>query len=230
MSHSKPLSLSRGFSLVEMAIVLIIFGLFLSASLVPLSAQRRIKEITDTRASLDDIKEAIYGFVIINGRLPCPTIEADPSNAMKYGVEDCAVAGDEGFLPWKTLGVSEGDAWAIHRTVSTDPWTGYWRYRVDTNFVTTVTFNLKILATTSAFVSTLSIEDSSLNKLTTTMERPIAIIYSKGQNLVADGKNSDVPADTTYQSNEITTTFDDQLIWITRPTLVSKLAAAGKLP
>lgn len=223
------LYLHQGFSLVEMAIVLIIFGLFLSATLVPLSAQRSIKDIADTRASLEVIKEAIYGFAIINGRLPCPSSFStlDPSN-VNYGIENCAIAGSEGYLPWKTLGVPEGDAWVVHRTAATDPWTGYWRYRIDTNFSAISTFNTSILATSSAFANNLSVLDSAGNVLNTSAESPIAIIYSLGKNLAADGQNSSL--DTIYQSDDITTAFDDQLVWITRPTLVNKLAIAGKLP
>ena len=222
------LNLHRGFSLVEMAIVLIIFGLFLSATLVPLSAQRGIKDIADTRASLDTIKEAVYGFVIINGRLPCPTLTQDPSST-SYGVEDCSTSSinAEGYLPWKTLGVPEGDAWVVHRTSSADPWTGYWHYRVDANFAAVGTFNTSILATSSAFANSFSVLDSSGHALNTSAESPIAILYSLGKNLVADGQNAS--ADTIYQSDDITTTFDDQLVWITRPTLVSKLATTGKL-
>lgn len=229
VKSSANLNFCQGFSLVEMAIVLIIFGLFLSATLVPLSAQRSIKDITDTRASLEVIKEAIYGFTIINGRLPCPSSFStlDPSNA-NYGVENCAAVGSEGYLPWKTLGVPEGDAWVVHRTAATDPWTGYWRYRIDTNFAAVGTFNTSILATSSAFANSLFVWDSLGNVLNTNAESPIAIVYSLGKNLVADGQNSSV--DNIYQSDGITTTFDDQLVWITRPTLVSKLAIAGKLP
>ena len=157
------------------------------------------------------------------------TLIQNPGN-INYGVEDCSVASisAEGYLPWKTLGVPEGDAWVVHRTASTDPWTGYWRYRVDANFAAVVKFNTSILATSSAFANSLFVWDSSGNVLNTNAESPIAIIYSLGKNLVADGQNAS--ADTVYQSDEITTTFDDQLVWITRPTLVSKLAMAGKLP
>ena len=54
--------------------------------------------------------EALYGFVLTNGRLPCP--ETDDATAV--GTEDrtagvCDVA--EGLLPWTDLGVAELDSW-----------------------------------------------------------------------------------------------------------------------
>ncbi len=61
-----------GFTLVEMTVVLVIMGLLLAGLLVPLregiKQERRVK----TEESLKTIEEALYGFAITNGRLPCP--------------------------------------------------------------------------------------------------------------------------------------------------------------
>ncbi len=61
-----------GFTLVEMAIVLVIIGLLLGGMLMPLSAQIDQRKISDTQKMLDGIKEALIGFAVANGRLPCP--------------------------------------------------------------------------------------------------------------------------------------------------------------
>ena len=50
----------NGFTLVEMAIVLVIFGLILSALLTPLAAQRNLRAIEGTKQSLKTISEDIY--------------------------------------------------------------------------------------------------------------------------------------------------------------------------
>ena len=235
---SKP---QAGFTLIEMAVVLVILGLVISTLFAPLAAQRDIKNITGTQSSLNQIKEAINGFAILNGRLPCPAkVIADPSNA-SYGLEDSSLCGQEGLLPWKTLGVPENDDWGAHRSLATDGWIGYWKYRADSNFTTQVLFSSKILAdlTTESisnlvFADKLVIQDSTGNNLTPNSislgkEKPIAIVYSTGKDLVANGQNSGA-ADSTYESDTNSTAFDDMLIWITRPVLVNRMVSAGKLP
>lgn len=231
MKQTKKYSL--GFSLVEMAVVLVILGLLLSGLLVPLSAQLDIRNLNDTRQRIININEAIYGFVILNGRLPCPTFEVNPSSTA-YGVESSPPCTAEGYLPWKTLGVAATDAWGTPRTSLGDSWNGHWRYRVDSNFVTVPLFSSNILTTptSTVFASDLSVRDSAGNLLISSSlsaEKPIAILYSTGKDLVPNGHNAGAP-DNIFESNITTKDFDDLLIWITRPVLVNRLASADRLP
>ncbi len=62
----------RGMTLVEMAIVLVIVGLLLGGLLMPLAAQMEQKRVNETQQTLGQIQEALLGFAIANGRLPCP--------------------------------------------------------------------------------------------------------------------------------------------------------------
>ena len=105
---------SRGFTLVELAVVIAIIGLLLGGLLDPLANQVEGRRVSDTQNELREIKEALYGFVLTNGRLPCP----DKDDATADGTEDripvaapvaCEVA--EGLLPWTDLGVTERDSW-----------------------------------------------------------------------------------------------------------------------
>ena len=209
-----------------MTIVLVIVALLIGGMLVPLSMQRDIQNTKETDRRLSEIKEALLGFAAINGRLPCPSTEMDPAS-VSYGVEDAACVEVEGYLPWKSLGVPETDAWGSPRSVSTEPFVGYWHYRVDKNFVTSIS-----LTTTTG--SSLVVQDANGNALTAATSSPIAIVYSTGPNLVRNGMNVNTlggpQADPIYQSSERTSSFDDQLIWVSRPLLVNRLIAAGKLP
>ncbi len=238
-SSSATLEKTQGFSLVEMAVVLVILGMVLATLIAPITVQRDIKNIVNTQSSLNVIKEAINGFVILNARLPCPAkLIADPADP-SYGLEDLTICGQEGLVPWKTLGVSENDEWGMHRYLIADQWVGYWRYKPDVNFTTTTLFASKILAdltleTSSSlvFADKLLVQDSSGNALTPNslaQEKPIAIIYSTGKDLVANGKNAGA-ADSTYESDSNSVAFDDILVWITRPLLVNRVVSAGKLP
>jgi prepilin-type N-terminal cleavage/methylation domain-containing protein len=99
-----------GFSLVEMAIVLVIVGLMLGGLLMPLSMQMEQRRIGETQKAMDDIREALTGFALRNGYLPCPAI----SNS--NGLEDrtgsgCTDGRRVGYVPWATLGVSKLDSW-----------------------------------------------------------------------------------------------------------------------
>lgn len=223
----------NGFTLIELAMVLFIVTLLLGGLLVPLATQMEARQRNDTSEQLERIREALIGFAIINGRLPCYTSETDPSSAL-YGEEDpvCNPAGrtTDGILPWKTLGVREVDPWGIPRTGTADPWIGYWRYRVDLAFFSVFTLNTDF----SAPSEQLSVVDAAGNLLNSTSERPIAVIYSTGANQAADGQNityeQTVTDNPTYQGGSVSGSFDDMTIWLTRPLLFNRMVTAGRLP
>lgn len=213
-----------GFTLTELAVVLAIIALLIGGMLMPLSAQRDAQSRRDTEKALAEIRDALVGYAIINGKLPCPmpTTITDPANAAYgYAAATCS-PGSEGYLPWKSLGIYEVDAWGSPRASSAEPFRGYWRYRVDDAFSSAFTL-------TTATTSGLTVKDTTGNTLTESTNTPVAIVYSTGPNLTADGLNSGIP-DAIYQADLPSTTFDDVLIWIGRPVLFSRMVAAGKLP
>ena len=231
---------AAGFSLVEMAIVLVIVGLLLAGLLPTISSQIEQQRRNETRKQLDEIRNALYGYAIINGYFPCPTTTADPSNT-SYGIADSScnnAPATEGYLPWKTLGVVETDAWGSKRNNTSDPWTGYWRYRLDRNFANS---GVPVTLSTGFSADKLSIINNSGNLITPspggctatpTSECPVAIAFSTGSNLTGDGQNAspntEVPG--VFQSDVPGGGFDDILIWISRPQLFNRMVAAGKLP
>lgn len=107
---------SKGFTLVEMAVVLVIIGLVISGLLVSLSAQVEQRSFNETRATIDNIKEALLGYAMANGRFPCPA--ATPVSGVT-AVENFAGGGNasnglcaqfyNGFVPAITLGLSTTD-------------------------------------------------------------------------------------------------------------------------
>ena len=217
----------RGFTLTELTIVLVIVALLIGGLMMPLSTQRDVQNLNETQKSLAEIKEALLGFAVINGRLPCPSTTTDPAS-VNYGLEDAACNNIEGYLPWKSLGVSEIDAWGSRRNSAGEPFTGFWRYRVDGAFA--VAFTLSSVPS-----SNLVIQNASGNAMTqASPNNPVAIIYSTGPDRTANGQNIDTDAGTTtdaiYQSGEMSSAFDDILGWISRPILFSRMISAGKLP
>ena len=229
---------NKGFTLLEMAIVLIIVGLLFATLSLPLSKQREMSDYYETKKSLDEIKEALIGYAIINGRLPCPTTHKDPSQN-EYGTasSSCSLSNKDtdlpesayaGFLPWKDLSVREVDAWGLPRKKDDKLWSGYWVYRVAPEFASNST--LFTLNTTSS-AANIDIVNSSGVSLTTSGERPVAVICSMGHDGMANGQNASFePTNPIYQSDEVTMTFDDICVWIGRPTLFNRMVQAGKLP
>ncbi len=99
----------RGFSLIELAIGLVIVATLLSALLVPLGTQMDQRRTAATQRALDESRDALVGFAIANGRLPCPAVDA------ATGIEAFAAGGSAadgncatatGFLPAVTLGLT----------------------------------------------------------------------------------------------------------------------------
>jgi len=78
----------RGFSLIELAVVMAIVAFLLGGLIYTLSAQVEQRNFEETRRRLDQARELILAFAITNGRLPCPARSAATA-------APATVAGDE---------------------------------------------------------------------------------------------------------------------------------------
>ena len=98
-----------GFTLVELAVVIAIVGLILGAFLAPLRAQIEATRVRETERMLGEIRQALIGYAITRGALPCPDVAADGID----GAAPTACTGTalEGILPFQALGVPRADAW-----------------------------------------------------------------------------------------------------------------------
>jgi len=63
---------SCGFTLVELAIAVLILALLISGLLYTLTGQTEQRNFQETRSRLERAREALLGYVAANGRLPCP--------------------------------------------------------------------------------------------------------------------------------------------------------------
>ena len=69
----------RGFTLIEIAVVLVVLSFLIGSFLIPLAAQREMRAQKKARDQVQDAVEALYGFVMINGRFPCPASPSEKS-------------------------------------------------------------------------------------------------------------------------------------------------------
>ncbi len=104
-----------GFSLVEMTIALAVLGIVLTGLIGPLQQFTNHQRQRDTREALASIRQALLGFAMSQGRLPCPADPAKPISLASAGLAEpddgSACLRQVGSLPWKTLGGSSTDAW-----------------------------------------------------------------------------------------------------------------------
>ena len=204
----------NGFTLVEMAIVMVIVGLLISAFLVPLSAQQDLKDYSKAKTDLEQIKEALYGYALVNGRLPCPDTDGNGNEN-----SPCVMASTGGDLPWLDLGVDRND-----------PWGSPYRYRVSGSFT-------ELFTLTSTGVMDVSTDSTLVTKVANNIP---AVIYTSGKNgriqppASADELENTAMTGTKYNrffvSREFTPLFDDVVVWISSSILFNRMITAERLP
>lgn len=109
---------------------MLIVGILLAGIMMPLSMQMELRRYADTKKTMDQINEALIGFVLMNGRLPCPasgTIANGTANAGTELLSGNSCTSITGVVPWVTLNVPE-----------TDEWGGRFTYRVTSTFADTI--------------------------------------------------------------------------------------------
>ena len=98
----------RGFTLIEVAISMVILGLVMTGLVLSLSQQLQQRRLLDTRTTLAEANDALIAFVTANARLPCPAIVG--SNGLEATTAPGTCTAATGFLPAVTLGLPNLDA------------------------------------------------------------------------------------------------------------------------
>ena len=239
LEKNRPVSLQRGFSLIELAVVLVIVGILVGGLVGTLGSRIDTSRQVETKQSLEDIRTALYGFAMSQTpvRLPCPDNNNDGLEDLTAG--QCDVLTTLGNLPWVTLGLQRGDAWGS--TYS------YW---VADAFSNAAGFNL---TTGSAGVA--QIDDSVGGN--TISNNVVAVIFSHGKNQYGsigvdnvarpavpvaaayndERENQDIDAvapvlfiDRAVTEENAPVLFDDMLLWISEYEIKAKMVDANVLP
>jgi len=255
----KNLKYQQGFTLIEVAVVFVILAALLAASIYPLTAQRESAHITQSKIQLAEIQEAIYGFAIAQGRIPCP---AEPGNG---GVAEPinTVTGcdsDHGFIPSATLGISGSvncDGLLL------DAWGQPYRYSVtgsdstgsgNSDFTVSGEINSASLPTLNPNLKICRNLDVGCPASTGTnviTENAVAVIYSLGKprstSNAQEDENAgeatiastcgldtyDIANDNNFYAAErreiVEQEFDDILVWISPAILYAKLLQANRI-
>lgn len=231
----RGLTFNHGFTLTELAVVLVIVALLIGGMLLPLTAQDNIRRVQETQATLDRARDALIGFATTHDRLPCPAKDA------ATGTEDCTIA--TGFLPATMLGIApvDGNGYAL------DAWNQRIRYAVTSaNGGVFTTVNGMRNTTLTALAPNLRVSASAAAGATDLTATAVAVIWSIGGNgsdltrggVGADEQENPNPNSATYPdptadrfvSHEPTPTFDDIVVWLSPNILFNRMIAAGRLP
>ena len=231
----------QGFSLLEVAIVMLIVSMMLGGLLMSLGTTQEINNRTDAEDMLNEIKEALYGFAQANGRLPCPATANSNGRERPNGGGACNQR--FGFVPSLTLGLS-GDL--NDDNLLMDEWLNpYSYYTVNSNG--------------SAFTSANGMRNQGMAGLTPNfrvcadaacgtvlVNRIPVIIMTQGADWstftaadVDETENSGEQTIAGYRHGSdrnfvtapyIEDTFDDQITWLSTSILFTRMISAGQLP
>jgi prepilin-type N-terminal cleavage/methylation domain-containing protein len=219
----------RGFSLIELSIALIIFGLLAGSLLGQTTGQRRLFTEQRARAQLDLSLEALYGFAISHGRLPCaadPTLDSSHAEA---GKEDCT-PNKAGVLPWRTLALPETDPWGqrlsyyAHGLFIAEP-----GGEARAGFSLTTKGGLNVLPGTH---TTHTVANDLPAVIVSHGRNGLGGYRSNGQRSPAshpdEAKNAD--GSMGFINRPPDNQYDDLTVWIVPTVLNARMLAAGRLP
>lgn len=243
----------RGFSLIELSIVILILGLLLGGLMQPLSTQMDVSRTKDTEKKLTDIQDALYGFAATRGRLPCPaTVASLGDEAPVAPATGACTAPYDGFVPGRLLGLGPLDA----NGFVTDAWGNPIRYAVTqrisgaNNSLTlggelrTIGINAYLTAGDTPANSILRVCAGAAgttpndcgpvaNRLT---NDAVAVLISEGPTggtgSVASSADEAANRDTVpiFVSQTRSQNFDHIVQWIPFGLLVNRMMTAGQLP
>lgn len=246
----KQPSHQAGFTLAELAIVLVIVGLLLGGLLIPLGTQQDIQYRAETTRALDDTIEALIGYAVVNGHLPCPATSATDGNEDRNaGTGACNKR--YGFIPWITLSSPKVDGWGrllgysvtnafsnstseFSLTSSADItiWTrntaGTLTQLSNTDAIPAVVFSHG----KNGYWATIGETGSSLADSTTTSPNNVDEDVNAAQSIITAGKSQREFVSRTPSGTETATIgeFDDLVAWLSPNLLFNRMITAGKLP
>ncbi len=238
IKRNNPVSQPRetGFSLLELAIALVILSLMMGWIMTPLRVQHSLQKYQQTEQRLQMAQQALQGHAVIHHYLPCPDTDSPPDGWENVSTNQ-SCASDEGILPWMQLGL-----------VATDAWGRYFRYRADSSF----THHAQWFSVTSAESASSVQVVGEAGASTSTPSRPAAIVLSHGENglggiqsvsggqshAMAEAVHADeqenADGDLTFvdkaQQQTANAVFDDKLIMLSPKVLIQQMVQAQRLP
>jgi len=177
----------RGFSLVELSVVLVIIAIVIGGGMATFSAYVQKSQVDLTVSRMDAIENALLNYSAAFGRIPCPASLTLTSTSSNYGVESAnqgsCVGGSPAANYTATGGFVEGavpvKALQLPDTYMYDGWGNRFTFGVDPDFTNSNTLPISIGGACSASTKAISIQDANSNTLSSS---GVYAIISHGQN------------------------------------------------
>ncbi len=237
------LGVQRGFSLVELSIVLVIVGIMVGGAIAPLGQTIKHARYKQTDKQLNQIREAIIGHLISTSRLPCPVNLLSQNTISPGQNESCQL--QSGGVPAMQLGLigeqsingSLLDAWGrpYHYSVSVNDHAQLGQSGL-ADWLTVGELSAVGLANLSAQLQLCrAVSTNDCAKKDLVANQIVWVVHSMGENMDGTGLQSEntdrdnVFVVSAYSSNP-QQPFDDRLIWGSRSEMVYWLLKANWLP
>lgn len=249
--------LQSGFTLVEIAIVLLIVTVLLGYSVAMFPMQQQLKQYRHVDSEMDSIIEHLVAFAQVNGRLPCPDTSTD--NVLPVNIIDGAEDRDGtnaceayfGFLPAETLGINgKYDA----AGVLIDPWSQRYGYAIsdldvagDKVWVTANGIRAAGIANSTPDLFICSDSNILGNHVNCTAAGSNQVVGNVAAVVISLGKDYELPASSNIQAENADDfhdgtndkvyiftgrrdDYDDVVKWVSTNLLFSRMIAAEQLP
>ena len=234
-------NMNAGFTLVEMAVVLMIVALLLGGLFVPISEQIDQRNRAETEKRLEEIKESLVGYALSHGYLPCPAKSAVDGMEDRDGAS-CRDGKRVGHLPWAELGVTNLDGWDRQ-----------FRYSVALAYADSATKITLSPLTGGDIIIKSRDKDGNIVNLSNLNTIPAVVVsmgsngfwgYSANADQLADASATNIDEDingngdgkvffsrtTALNSAATGGEFDDLVVWVSPNVYINKMVSAGQLP
>lgn len=243
-----------GFTLVEMALVLLILGILSRAAVVPLIAAQSQRQTQSTAYQLEKIRESIIAYVVAYGALPCPLVDANRLNGFQSSLEylrafpaqepsECVH--EQGGVPSQLLGLAGAiddngaliDAWnqpylyavsLANHTERGDLSRADWTHSGEAALVGVPNLSADIVICMDMRASDCRGKDVRANQVAF-----VVLSYGRdnsGSGAQKENRDDDqvflLQAESQLESNR----FDDQLVWVTAADIMYWMLRMGWLP
>jgi prepilin-type N-terminal cleavage/methylation domain-containing protein len=239
----------RGFTLIEMAIVLVIITIMIGGLAMPLSAQIQARRIAETRADMGAIRDALIGYAMshtfthgsgaVRHYLPCPDNGSPATGVEASRSSTGRCPSTRGTLPWRTLGVKGQDVWGNRYTYAVTL-----EYANDQNgFVSTPSpstpGDLNIFPDAGCSVASVAENvpvvvashgpngRGAQNMSGGTPLTAAALPADERQNLITPSAVSPCSNTTSFVSHAPSDTFDDLIVWLSANELFNRVCLTG---
>lgn len=159
-----------GFTLIEMAIVLVVLGMILMVAFYAIPRLTERARLETTKATMDEVAKALTSFAAVNSRLPCPDVNGD---GLEGTAGTCAAGDVVGRVPYRTLGLADPVLDEAHLPV---------RYAVYRNSNSTASDDADLAALLNRFKPVLPGSPPTLTTYTGLPDNPAVVLPTEGIN------------------------------------------------